>query len=311
MKKKKVLYWVLGVAGFLVLCIGAYAFTLYTQVSKTVKEVNQPLDRDVSPKRNQPASLSDGKPISILMMGVDKRENDAGRSDSLMLVTLNPAKQSMITTSIPRDTYTEIVGKGTMDKINHAYAFGGPDMAVNTVENFLNVPVDYYVEVNMEGFKDVVDAVGGIEVTNNFAFKSGAYTFNEGGLHLNGDQALAYTRMRKEDPNGDFGRQARQRQVMLGIVQKGANIGSLANLGAMLQAVGSHVRTNLTQQDMLSVVQHYKDCRLNADQDMIEGQGRMMNQIYYYMVSDAVRQSYSDKLREHLSLGASKVAVKQ
>ncbi|MBL3199286.1 LytR family transcriptional regulator, partial [Klebsiella pneumoniae] len=92
------------------------------------------------------------------------------RSDSLMLFTLNPKTKSMKITSIPRDSYTEIVGKGKKDKINHAYAFGGIDMAVKTVENFLNVPVDHYIEVNMAGFKDIVDAVGGVDINNDMDF---------------------------------------------------------------------------------------------------------------------------------------------
>ena len=87
-----------------------------------------------------------------------------------MVITLNPKNNSMKTVSIPRDTYTEIVGKGKSDKINHAYAFGGVDMSVATVEKFLNVPINYYIEVNMEGFKDIVDAVGGVDVNNDLEF---------------------------------------------------------------------------------------------------------------------------------------------
>lgn len=86
--------------------------------------------------------------------------------------------------SIPRDTRTEIVGKGTTDKINHAYAFGGVDMAVNTVEKFLDVPVDYYVQVNMESFKDIVDAVGGVTVNNDLNFDYDGYSFKKESLRL-------------------------------------------------------------------------------------------------------------------------------
>lgn len=98
-------------------------------------------DREKSDKRSEKVDVADKKPISILLMGSDQRKDEVGRSDSLMLFTLNPKTKSMKITSIPRDSYTEIVGKGKKDKINHAYAFGGIDMAVKTVENFLNVPV--------------------------------------------------------------------------------------------------------------------------------------------------------------------------
>ena len=117
------------------------------------------------------------EPVSILLLGADERGEDKGRSDSLMVITLNPKNNSMKTVSIPRDTYTEIVGKGKSDKINHAYAFGGVDMSVATVEKFLNVPINYYIEVNMEGFKDIVDAVGGVDVNNDLEFTQDGSSF--------------------------------------------------------------------------------------------------------------------------------------
>ncbi|GAA3319168.1 hypothetical protein GCM10020331_024960 [Ectobacillus funiculus] len=156
------------------------------------------------------------------MLGADERADEVGRSDTLLVITLNPRTKSMKMVSIPRDTYTEIVGKGKSDKINHAYAFGGIDMSVNTVENFLNIPIDYYIEVNMAGFKDIVDAVGGVDVVNDLDFfHSLVIIFAKGPIHLNGEEALVYSRMRKQDPRGDFGRQMRQRQIIKAVIQKG------------------------------------------------------------------------------------------
>ncbi|MFP3489657.1 LCP family protein, partial [Staphylococcus sp. SIMBA_130] len=90
--------------------------------------------------------------ISILLMGVDERENDQGRSDTMIMITVNPNDNSMMMFNIPRDTRTEIIGRGTVEKMNHAYAYGGVEMAMDTVENFLDVPIDYYFKVNMEAF---------------------------------------------------------------------------------------------------------------------------------------------------------------
>ena len=112
--------------------------------------------------------------------------------------------------SIPRDTRTEIVGHGTTDKITHAYAFGREEMTIVTVENLLDIPIDYYVRVNMEGFQDIVDAVGGIQVNNSLDFTNGGHNYAKGLINLNGEQALSFVRMRYDDPNGDFGRQERQ-----------------------------------------------------------------------------------------------------
>ncbi|MED3920241.1 LytR family transcriptional regulator [Priestia aryabhattai] len=301
-KKKRAFKIVMGIIVLLILGVGAYAYSVWHSVEKTFTQTHEPLKRDVSEKRPEKVSLSDKDPISILLLGVDQRAGDRGRSDSLILMTVNPKDQSMKMTSIPRDTRTEIVGKGTTDKINHAYAFGGVDMAVNTVEKFLDVPVDYYVQVNMESFKDIVDAVGGVTVNNDLNFTDGGYTFKKGQLTLDGKEALAYSRMRKKDPRGDFGRQMRQRQIIEGVIEEGASVQSLANYGDILDAIGTNVRTNLTFDDMKQIQSNYKDARRNVEQIQVDGQGEKINGIYYYAVSDATRQELSAKLKDHLNL---------
>ncbi|WP_416828193.1 LytR family transcriptional regulator [Ectobacillus polymachus] len=300
--KKKIILWIVGILGVAIIGVGAYAYNIYTNVHKTLQSMNQPLDRSKSDKRDAAVNPGDKKPISILIAGYDQRPGDSGRSDSLMLMTLNPSTQSMKLLSIPRDTYTEIVGKGTMDKINHAFAFGGMNMSVNTVENFLNIPVDYYIAVNMEGFQALVDAVGGVDLVNNQDFTQDGMHFAKGTIHLDGEQALAYTRMRHEDPNGDFGRQMRQQTVLEAIIKKGANVSSLSNYGSILSAIQKNVKTNLTQDDMVKIQQNYKDCSNNKEQLQINGEGKMMNGIWYYVVSDQTRNDLSKKLREHLAL---------
>jgi LCP family protein required for cell wall assembly len=301
-KKKRALKIIMGIILVLILGVGAYAYSIWHSVEKTFTQTHEPLKRDVSEKRSEKVSFSNRDPISILLLGVDQRAGDRGRSDSLILMTVNPKDQSMKMVSIPRDTRTEIVGKGTTDKINHAYAFGGVDMAINTVENFLNVPVDYYVQVNMESFKDIVNAVGGVTVTNDLDFKYEGYHFPKGKLTLDGDEALAYSRMRKQDPRGDFGRQMRQRQIIEGVIEEGASVQSLANYGTILDTIGTNVRTNLTFDDMKQIQSNYKDARHNVEQLQVDGNGEKINGIYYYAVSDATRQELSNKLKQHLNI---------
>lgn len=301
--KKKILFWILGIIGVLVIAGGVYAYTVYSNVSNTLNTVHKPLDRDKSDKRDKKVDVSDNKPISILLMGVDQEDNGTGRSDSLMLFTLNPKTKSMKITSIPRDSYTEIVGKGKKDKINHAYAFGGIDMTVKTVENFLNVPVDHYIEVNMAGFKDIVDAVGGVDVNNDLEFTSRESHFAKGNIHLNGETALKYTRMRYEDPRGDFGRQMRQRQVIQAVIKKGASVSSLASYGDVLKAIEKNVKTSLTQDQMFDIQKNYKDCMENSEEIQIPGDGhKAADGIWYYYVPDAAKQDITNKLRAHLEL---------
>jgi len=301
--KKKILFWILGLIGFLVVAGGACAYYVYSNVSNTLDAVHKPLDRDKSEKRDKKVDVADNKPISILLMGVDQRADETGRSDSMMLFTLNPQKKSMKITSIPRDSYTEIVGKGKKDKINHAYAFGGIDMAVKTVENFLDVPVDHYIEVNMAGFKDVVDAVGGVDVNNDLEFKYEGSQFAKGNIHLNGTEALRYSRMRYEDPRGDFGRQMRQRQVIQAVIKKGASVSSLASYGDVLKAIEKNVKTSLTQDQMFDIQKNYKDCMQNSEEIQIPGDGhKAADGIWYYYVPDAAKQDLTNKLRAHLEV---------
>ncbi|KEK25445.1 polyisoprenyl-teichoic acid--peptidoglycan teichoic acid transferase TagU [Bacillus gaemokensis] len=301
--KKKILFWFLGIVGVLIIGTGVYAYSIYSSVSSTLDKVHKPLDRDHSKKRTEEVKVEDSKPVSILLMGADERAGDQGRSDSLMVITLNPKQKSMKLLSIPRDTYTEIVGKGKKDKINHAYAFGGLNMSVNTVENFLNTPIDYYIEVNMEGFKDIVDAVGGVDVNNDLDFTQDHTHFAKGNIHLNGEEALKYTRMRKKDPRGDFGRQMRQRQVLQAVISKGASFSSLTNYGDVLKAIEKNVKTNLTQDQMFDMQKNYKEAMKNKEEIQIQGDGRKAEDgIWYYFVPDQERQSLSDKLREHLEI---------
>ncbi|PEI95139.1 LytR family transcriptional regulator [Bacillus pseudomycoides] len=299
---KKILFWILGIIGVLVIAGGGYAYYLYSSVSGTIDKVYTPLERDHSEKRSTDVKLGSKQPVSILLLGADERGADKGRSDSIMLLTLNPKQSSMEIVSIPRDTYTEIVGKGKKDKINHAYAFGGIDMSVKTVENFLDIPIDYYIEVNMEGFRDIVDAVGGIDVNNDLAFTLEGMSFEKGNIHLNGEQALKYTRMRKEDPRGDFGRQMRQRQVLEAVISKGANISSITKLGTMLGAVEKNVKTNLSQDQMWDLQSNYKAAMNKKEEIQIPGDGHKQDGVWYYFVPDKDRQDLSNKLKGHLEL---------
>ncbi|MGG0590890.1 LytR family transcriptional regulator [Priestia megaterium] len=301
-KKKKGFKIALGIILLLILGVGIYGYSVYSSVANTFNRTHEPLSRDKSDKRSTGVNFEKQDPISFLLLGVDERKGDRGRSDSLIILTVNPKDKSMKMVSIPRDTRTEIIGKGTKDKINHAYAFGGVDMSIKTVENFLDIPIDYYVQVNMESFKDIVDAVGGVTVNSPFAFKQNGFAFSKGQVSLNGEQALAYSRMRHEDPRGDFGRQERQRQIIQAVIDEGASVKSLTNYGTILDAIGNNVKTNLTFDQMKDIQANYKEARDNLEQVQIDGSGEKLNGIYYYEVPESERTKISNMLKEHLNL---------
>ncbi|MFC4183740.1 polyisoprenyl-teichoic acid--peptidoglycan teichoic acid transferase TagU [Saccharococcus thermophilus] len=300
-KKKKWLRWIGGIVAVLLIGTGAFAYSVYHNVKQTLNQMHEDVNWK-SEKRNDEVSFEKKTPISILLIGVDERKGDRGRADSLIVMTVNPNKKSIEMVSVPRDTRTEIVGKGTKDKINHSYAFGGVEMTMATVEHFLDIPIDYYIKVNMESFRDIVNAVGGVTVDNPFAFTYEGTTFPKGKITLDGDKALKYSRMRKEDPRGDFGRQDRQKQIIQAIIEKGASFSSLANYSDVLAAIGKNIKTNLTFDEMKEIQANYKDARQHIEQLHITGQGTKINGIYYLLVPEKERLAISNKLKEHLEL---------
>lgn len=269
----------------LVIGVGAYAYSIYSNAKNTVNEkMHEPVDTiDTSVAKKK---IKATEPLNILLLGVDQRSGDKGRSDALMILSLDPKKDTMQLVSIPRDTRTTIVGKGIEDKINHAYAFGGTEMSVATVENFLGIDLDYYVRMNMEGLQELVDELGTITVDNEIEWQDGKYNFTKGPIEMDGQQTMAFVRMRKQDPSGDFGRTKRQRQVIEGIVNRGATVGSVPKINSTIDILGNNMATNMDFDDMKKLLTGYKDTRKNVVSYMMEGTGTKIDGVYYMVVSD-------------------------
>ena len=307
-KQKKSKRW-LKITGIVILllivCAGAYTYSVYHSLTNAVDTMHQPIEREKSEKRTEDITLTKQDPFSVLMLGVDEREGDSGRSDTMIVLSVNPKQNSIKMLSIPRDTRTEIVGRGTVDKINHAYAFGREEMSIATVENLLDIPIDYYVKINMEGFQDIVDAVGGIQVQNNLDFTNDGHHYTKGLINLNGEEALSFVRMRYDDPNGDFGRQERQRQVVQGVINKGASFSSLTRFGSIFAALGDNVRTDVTFNEMLDIQKNYRNSFGSIDQLQLTGNGTKINGIYYLEVPKENIQATQNELRTHLEIQSS------
>ena len=210
---------------------------------------------------------------------------------------------------MPRDSYAEMVGYETNlypeynDKITHAYAFGSTQMAINSIQEFLNVPIDYYVEINMQGLHDIVEAIGGIELTSPLSFEFEGSSFIEGETKLaDGWDALAFARMRKEDPEGDLGRQNRQRMVIKAILDKLISIDSVTNYKKILSAVEVNIQTNLSFEDLLDIKSGYVDALDNFTQLSIAGEELYYDEIYYYYVDPEERLRMANTLRNELEI---------
>lgn len=219
---------------------------------------------------------------SVLLLGVDTGDFgrvDQGRSDTIMVLDINNKNNEAALASIPRDAYVDIPGYG-MDKINHAYAFGGAELSMETVNNFLGTQIEDYVVVNMAGLKEIIDAVGTIQVTPPTSFSIGEYSFTEGvPTELDSDMALAYARERYTS-GGDYARQERQREIILAIVNKAASIESVVNFIPMFSALSDNIKTNLNVVELMSLFQTYKSLE-GIQPYQLSGYGEMIDGVYY------------------------------
>ncbi|GGD75982.1 LCP family glycopolymer transferase [Paenibacillus nasutitermitis] len=305
-RTKKILIWS-GSAVFAVLLLGGgIVWYLYHSVHQVADKIYEKTTKPVYVSKD-PGVKKDIEPIfdnldafNILVLGVDQRENDSGRSDTMIVLTVNPAKNSILMFNIPRDTRTEIVGHGTVDKINHAYAFGGVEMSIQTVENFLDYPIDYYMKVNMEGFERLIDLVGGVKVNNPYTFKMQGHEFVKGQISLNGKEALLYSRMRYDDPRGDLGRNARQREILIEGMKSSLSLSNIVKVQGLLDEVGDSVKSNITFEDMKTFLTDYRPHIDKIDSVEIKGKGETINGIWYYIVPSEEKNRIHEVMKAHL-----------
>ena len=166
----------------------------------------------------------------------------------------------------------------------------------------LNVPIDYYLEVNMKALRSLVNAVGGVDVNVPFDFSYDWCDFHKGKQHLNGRHAVAYVRMRKEDPRGDYGRQLRQRQVIEAIMHKAMSVNTLSNYRKLIDIFNKYVKTNLTFNDMLSLTLNYRGCAKNLKSGYIQGHDAWIDGSSIQVASTEELQKVSNRIRKNLGL---------
>ena len=234
----------------------------------------------VKKKENQDLILSSNKdfdePLTFLLMGVDSEDNGlnanaAFNGDTLMIITFNPTTLTTTMLSIPRDTYVPIACRSnSYSKINSAAAYG-TSCVVDTVSNFLDIDIDYYVKINFKGVVDLVDALGGIEVdveaptynadrydgmmceqNSDRLFGDNLVCVEPGLQTLNGEQALAYARNRHLYIGSDLDRIRHQQQVVEAIAQKALQFSSIKDLQDILNAISNNIATNMTTDTILS-----------------------------------------------------------
>ncbi|WP_411333959.1 LCP family protein [Metabacillus indicus] len=310
-KKKSIFKRILFLFFILFLAVGGYAGYVFYQTYQAANNSYDDLGRDKSKLRDEAVTISND-PVSILLLGVEDYSSGGkgGRADTLMVATFNPKDQTMKLLSLPRDTRVNIPGKESKRKINSAYSSGGKELTIETVEDFLDIPIDYYATVNFEGFKNIIDIVGGITVDVPFDFeqnsddpKAEKLEFKEGPMEMDGRYALAYARMRKADPNNDIGRNERQQQVVKEVINEIVSAGTLLKVDQLTNEVGENVETNMRMSELLGFYKKYNNFNTNKIETVkLEGVGEYIGNVAYWIPDDTSLANTQIELKKHLEL---------
>ncbi len=292
-----------------VVCIFAVGLLGFSYVLWTVGKVNyNPITQNPSDVGANTA-ISDNKITNIALFGVDSRNGEASRSDAIMILSVDNKHKKIKLASILRDSYVEVPGNG-MTKINHAYAYGGPELAIRTINENFGLDIMDYVTVNFDQLADVIDAIGGIDIELSEAERENAnqniysyvqesgkdlpldYIESSGLQHLSGIQAVAYARIRYVG-NGDYERTDRQRRVLQQMFNKvmDMNVTSYPGLVSKLLPL---VETSLDSGEIISLGLKalaggkpvFEQTRFPLDEDFGNGGAGTMINGTWYMVFD-------------------------
>lgn len=277
-KKRRIWPWVLVILCFLGAAVAGAMFASSSLIDKnTADKVEEGL-------------LTAKDKSTIMIMGVDEREDDVGRSDTLMIATVDPKRSRAALLSIPRDTRVKIAGHG-WDKINAAYAYGGERLTQRTVEDFLGVNMDHYVIINTHAFQKIIDAIGGIDIDVEKRMYYEDPWDDDGGLvidlrpgmqHMDGKTAVTYVRYRDEE--GDIGRIKRQQKFMAACMEKITSPAIIPKLPAVIREVLGSVKTDLSMRQLLEFAGTLKEAQRNGlKTDMVPGRPLYIDGISYWI----------------------------
>lgn len=276
-KRRKIWPWVLL---FLAFMLAAVAGALFASSSLF----------DNKATGEQEGMLVAKDKTTVMIMGVDQRDDDVGRSDTLMVATLDPKKNQAALLSIPRDTRVKIKGFG-YDKINAAYAYGGRRLTQSTVEKFLGVPMEHYIVINVRAFQRIIDAIGGVDIDVEKRMYYEDPWDDDGGLvidlypgqqHMDGKTAITYVRYRDEE--GDIGRIARQQKFMKAVMEKVTSPSIILNLPTIISEVINSVETDLSLRQLMQFAGSLKEAQSNGlSTDMVPGRPVYIDEISYWI----------------------------
>ena len=296
-KKRRIWPWVLMVLVFIAAALaGAYYAS------------NSLLEKPVEKKQSDELLTAKDK-ATIMIMGVDERDDDVGRSDTLMIASIDPKTNQASLLSVPRDTRVKIKGHG-FDKINAAYAYGKEPLSQDTVENLLGVNIDHYIIINTKSFKKIIDAIGGIDIDVPKRMHYEDPWDDDGGLiidfqpgmqHMDGAKAVTYVRYRDEE--GDLGRIRRQQDFVRACMEKIVSPAIIPKLPSVIKEVMESIDTDLTFRQLLEFAGTLKESKANGlKTDMVPGKPLYIDGISYWIPNlNKLRMTVADTLGVSLS----------
>lgn len=229
---------------------------------------------------------------NIMVLGVDRRSGDTGRSDTLFVTMLDTSRNQAALLSVPRDTLVSIPGHG-WDKVNHAYAYGGHDLSRKTLENFLGIQINNYVLVDFQGFIKLVDAIGGVDIDVEKPMQYADPYDGENGLvinlqpgrqHMDGTTAIQYVRYRDEE--GDIGRVDRQQKFMKAVFAKLRSTSLLTRAPEIARTLYQSIETDLSVTDLASLLVTFAKNVSGTSQletAMVQGSPTYLDDISYWI----------------------------
>ena len=233
-------------------------YKLLDEIQETAEEIDKNKDKDKGNKNNN-YQIEDSK-FNVYISGIDTsgRITNVSRSDANIIASINTKTHEILLTSIPRDYYVTLHSKGVKDKLTHSGIYGINE-TISTVEDLLGIDINYYVRVNFNTVEKVVDTLGGVDVHSDYTFNAGGYHYEKGINHLNGKQALAFSRERHSFNSGDNQRIKDQQYVINAIINKALSTKILTKYTSILNSLEGTFQTNINQDEINKLVQMQLD----------------------------------------------------
>jgi polyisoprenyl-teichoic acid--peptidoglycan teichoic acid transferase len=279
--------WKIAISILIVLTVtsGVFLYFVFSKIGAFFDDTYHPIETSIKNELHEKTVEGDvdvDQAIHILLMGVDERENDKGRPDVLMVAELNPKTNQTKIVSLPRDTKVKIPGMNKTTKLNHSYTYGDVPLTVQTVQQLLDISVDYYAKVNMNGFEEIVRELGPLKVQNKREFTYDGHHFPEGNIELDQDEVLSYVRMRKDDPLGGEGRNIRQRQVIEAGIGKIIGEKDFVEALGFLEKISPYLQWNIQGKDLKTLYTNYLPSLKSIKQEELPGEGSLEEDGLWY-----------------------------